>query len=266
MSSQPATAPCEVCGAATTTRCSSCAKVGIDLFFCSPEHQKLVWRGHKVVCGSGGSAGEISIPKLTDEEMAILQAQSAIPIMSDRGVTPGIKRDLEDLSGRPFEYLLQHLQGPTGSTAELPQKPMYVAMVRAAHYATSIASVKKLSTPPLPCFTLAMQQMQVYMHLANADALPAVLSAEPWHDLLCHKLMILASLDTYHETNFSKWRAIEPLAIDTHARYLRWIAREMVPADDPLTQALVNVPLAQFTTFPNFPHARPDMVQQCCVG
>ncbi|PRQ72441.1 putative dentin sialophospho protein [Rhodotorula toruloides] len=251
MSSQPATAPCEVCGAATTTRCSSCAKV---------------WRGHKVVCGSGGSAGEISIPKLTDEEMAILQAQSAIPIMSDRGVTPGIKRDLEDLSGRPFEYLLQHLQGPTGSTAELPQKPMYVAMVRAAHYATSIASVKKLSTPPLPCFTLAMQQMQVYMHLANADALPAVLSAEPWHDLLCHKLMILASLDTYHETNFSKWRAIEPLAIDTHARYLRWIAREMVPADDPLTQALVNVPLAQFTTFPNFPHARPDMVQQCCVG
>jgi len=34
--------PCEVCGEATKNRCSSCHKAGIDLFFCSPEHQKLV--------------------------------------------------------------------------------------------------------------------------------------------------------------------------------------------------------------------------------
>ncbi|GAA6027650.1 hypothetical protein JCM8097_007965 [Rhodosporidiobolus ruineniae] len=44
---------CCVCGKDTSTRCSACAKVGIDLFFCSPEHQKLVWKGaHSEVCGS----------------------------------------------------------------------------------------------------------------------------------------------------------------------------------------------------------------------
>ena len=33
---------CLVCGIKTENRCSSCAKAGIDLFFCSPDHQKLV--------------------------------------------------------------------------------------------------------------------------------------------------------------------------------------------------------------------------------
>jgi len=33
---------CLVCGIKTENRCSSCAKAGIDLFFCSTDHQKLV--------------------------------------------------------------------------------------------------------------------------------------------------------------------------------------------------------------------------------
>ncbi|BGP47732.1 hypothetical protein JCM10450v2_003597 [Rhodotorula kratochvilovae] len=32
---------CLVCGEKTKNRCSSCVKAGIDLYFCSPEHQKL---------------------------------------------------------------------------------------------------------------------------------------------------------------------------------------------------------------------------------
>ena len=33
---------CLVCGEKTKNRCSSCVKAGIDLYFCSTEHQKLV--------------------------------------------------------------------------------------------------------------------------------------------------------------------------------------------------------------------------------
>ncbi|BGP47642.1 hypothetical protein JCM10450v2_003507 [Rhodotorula kratochvilovae] len=44
---------CLVCGAATTNVCSNCRKAGIDLHFCSAEHQKLVWSSHKRVCGPG---------------------------------------------------------------------------------------------------------------------------------------------------------------------------------------------------------------------
>ena len=35
---------CLVCGVETKNRCSSCAKAGIDLFFCSADHQALVRR------------------------------------------------------------------------------------------------------------------------------------------------------------------------------------------------------------------------------
>ena len=33
---------CLVCCEKTKNRCSKCAEAGIDLFFCSPDHQKLV--------------------------------------------------------------------------------------------------------------------------------------------------------------------------------------------------------------------------------
>ena len=38
----PGFGPCEVCGVETNKRCSACVQVGIELFFCSSEHQKLV--------------------------------------------------------------------------------------------------------------------------------------------------------------------------------------------------------------------------------
>ncbi|BGP69992.1 hypothetical protein NBRC10513v2_003345 [Rhodotorula toruloides] len=41
------TGACLVCGKETSTLCSKCAKAGHDLFFCSPEHQKLVWAEHR---------------------------------------------------------------------------------------------------------------------------------------------------------------------------------------------------------------------------
>ncbi|GJN88926.1 hypothetical protein Rhopal_001897-T1 [Rhodotorula paludigena] len=42
---------CIVCAGSTTNRCSSCAKAGIDILFCSSDCQKLVWPVHKTVCG-----------------------------------------------------------------------------------------------------------------------------------------------------------------------------------------------------------------------
>ncbi|KPV75223.1 uncharacterized protein RHOBADRAFT_66355 [Rhodotorula graminis WP1] len=44
---------CLVCCTKTKNRCSRCAEAGISLYFCSPEHQRLVWNDHKRVCGPG---------------------------------------------------------------------------------------------------------------------------------------------------------------------------------------------------------------------
>ncbi|GAA5839619.1 hypothetical protein JCM5353_006590 [Sporobolomyces roseus] len=58
MSTSSSTSPpsplgeCVVCGKESLTRCSSCAKGGVEwMFFCSTEHQKLIWSLHKRVCG-----------------------------------------------------------------------------------------------------------------------------------------------------------------------------------------------------------------------
>ncbi|BGP41257.1 hypothetical protein JCM10450v2_005298 [Rhodotorula kratochvilovae] len=51
----PSTLPqtlCAVCDSSNSRRCGPCAAAGFDLFFCSPEHQKLVWKTHKQVCGA----------------------------------------------------------------------------------------------------------------------------------------------------------------------------------------------------------------------
>ncbi|BGP24175.1 salivary gland secretion 1 [Rhodotorula toruloides] len=42
---------CLVCGEETTKLCSKCLGAGHELFFCSPGHQKLIWRDHHRVCG-----------------------------------------------------------------------------------------------------------------------------------------------------------------------------------------------------------------------
>ncbi|GAA6020225.1 hypothetical protein JCM11491_003854 [Sporobolomyces phaffii] len=48
----PAGGRCVVCGTQTAFRCSTCSAAGLDwMYFCSTKHQKLVWRGHKRVCG-----------------------------------------------------------------------------------------------------------------------------------------------------------------------------------------------------------------------
>ncbi|GAA5884104.1 hypothetical protein JCM16303_005919 [Sporobolomyces ruberrimus] len=58
---------CAVCGNSCTTRCSACATNGCDwMFFCSTEHQKLVWHTHKRVCGV--NAAPFQWPSFTESE------------------------------------------------------------------------------------------------------------------------------------------------------------------------------------------------------
>lgn len=37
---------CRYCGEESYLECNHCAKMGLATFFCSPEHQSLVWKDH----------------------------------------------------------------------------------------------------------------------------------------------------------------------------------------------------------------------------
>ncbi|GAA5906597.1 zinc finger MYND domain-containing protein [Sporobolomyces salmoneus] len=51
-SAPPSPAQCVVCGKDATAGCSVCKKAGLDwMYFCSVDHQRLLWKSHKRVCG-----------------------------------------------------------------------------------------------------------------------------------------------------------------------------------------------------------------------
>ncbi|KAL7338355.1 putative dentin sialophosphoprotein [Rhodotorula toruloides] len=239
MPAQPPTAPCEVCGATTTTNCSSCAQVGIDLFFCSRDCQKLVWCSHKFVCGTGGRAGPIKIPELSAEEIEDLKARADNSMWLEIGGFSSVKADLERFSGRSFEYVLKHLPGPTWSTAELPLKPLLVAAVRSSRLAVCRMNLPPSVSPPVPFFFLAAQQCQVYVHLYKSEMLPPFVSYKSWNDFLIHRLLFTDNFRYDVE-------GIAALTARLHRRYILWMFDGMGTGDQELADALQNVPLNVF--------------------
>ncbi|GAA5885799.1 hypothetical protein JCM6882_007566 [Rhodosporidiobolus microsporus] len=69
---------CCVCGTTTINRCSSCAKFGFDLFFCSREHQKVIWPVRKLCCGE--RASPFRWPDLSKQEIEFLYAIKDFPL------------------------------------------------------------------------------------------------------------------------------------------------------------------------------------------
>ncbi|GAA5964741.1 hypothetical protein JCM3765_002539, partial [Sporobolomyces pararoseus] len=70
---------CVVCGKAATDRCGDCAANGSKWFyFCSREHQKLVWSTHKRVCGKRSSP--FRWPGFSQSELDRISEVSTHPI------------------------------------------------------------------------------------------------------------------------------------------------------------------------------------------
>uniref|UniRef100_A0A0K3CIV4 BY PROTMAP: gi/472580959/gb/EMS18720.1/ zinc finger, MYND-type domain containing protein [Rhodosporidium toruloides NP11] n=1 Tax=Rhodotorula toruloides TaxID=5286 RepID=A0A0K3CIV4_RHOTO len=140
---------CIVCDAEASKRCSSCAKGGVDLFFCSLEHfakarshpstrvqiwltrlnRSQVWSGHKPYCGKDSSF--LSQP--LEHEIAVARAQCGVPLQttivkhlvqaawgfdpvetelgaSDIVDEGSFRSELEKLTGIPAQTLLDHLE------------------------------------------------------------------------------------------------------------------------------------------------------------
>ncbi|GAA5855229.1 hypothetical protein JCM8547_008994 [Rhodosporidiobolus lusitaniae] len=62
---------CWVCGKETESRCLPCSERGFDIFFCSMEHQKLIWKHHKRVCGE--NSNPFLYPPFDDEEIELFK-------------------------------------------------------------------------------------------------------------------------------------------------------------------------------------------------
>ncbi|GAA5938580.1 hypothetical protein JCM3775_002163 [Rhodotorula graminis] len=183
---------CLVCGIKTENRCSSCAKAGIDLFFCSPDHQKLVWKAHRRVCGPG-KANPFMWPLLSQ-----LEADEIIEHMHDI-IVPFALRNSEmatlagamcrflDIDPEQLKSLVRYLvigaERPLGDTTELDQ--LMLAKLRAFEPArrARVLDAQFMSVPYLDPITAT----------AHHDVLVAHTSPEgnePWRTEYRHLMLV----------------------------------------------------------------------------
>ncbi|CDR48897.1 RHTO0S21e01222g1_1 [Rhodotorula toruloides] len=104
---------CIVCDAEATKRCSSCAREGIDLFFCSLEHFAEVWSGHKPYCGKDSSF--LSQP--LEQEIAVARALCGVPLQTTvvkhlvQVVWGASKADYQSLDGLRLRQSMKAIWG-----------------------------------------------------------------------------------------------------------------------------------------------------------
>lgn len=206
----------------------------------------------------------------------------------ENGGVSTVKADLERFSRRSFEvrrvrphprrpltnthvdlqYVLEHIAGPSYSTAELPHKPFLIAIIRSSRMSSCHSRFPDGTTPSQPFFWLASQQCRVYVHLDMHDLLPPFFSYKLWHDLLTHKLLILATLDSYAATDraFFNAKGIEALAHGLHQRTCWWLQDGMDTGEDELADALHDIGLIKYKDVASGPlpaGITPGMLNQC---
>ncbi|GAA5989664.1 hypothetical protein JCM5350_001656 [Sporobolomyces pararoseus] len=94
---------CFMCGKPATDRCSKCATAGFDQFYCSKEHQRLLWPVHKRVCGA--KSNPFLFPPLDDSECEeLLSSKDTITHRSTEGYDEGRGLTLVTRFKRDYGY------------------------------------------------------------------------------------------------------------------------------------------------------------------
>ncbi|GAA5846274.1 hypothetical protein JCM9279_005884 [Rhodotorula babjevae] len=192
---------CLVCGIKTENRCSSCAKAGIDLFFCSPDHQKLVWKAHRHFCGPG-KANPFTWPLLSrleaDEIIAHMHDRAPV-IDSNSGPNTSVADCLMScfyLKRDELPLVINGLTAPqrTGSTE--PPRQIMLSAIRAFEMMRRAPPMGDdyYRLPYLDPVTTA-----AYFDLQNVDS-PGP-GTEGWHTMYRHMLVVeLFLLDLWDRT------------------------------------------------------------------
>ncbi|GAA6043789.1 hypothetical protein JCM8097_007706 [Rhodosporidiobolus ruineniae] len=194
--SQSTTGPCLVCGEETTSRCEACCQAGIDLFFCSREHQKLVWYAHKLVCGPG-KANPFFWPELSRDESKEAIDNLHTPVMSGttgpKSLEDRLTAILPDCAGsipatiRSLTSGLGHGAVPPFGRTRLGQQILLrIRLSEGARMRTSFSNVNPLSL--LRAASTAAIGFSTPLSGELDGPLPV------YHALLCHKLLVLIAV------------------------------------------------------------------------
>ncbi|PRQ72377.1 hypothetical protein AAT19DRAFT_16301 [Rhodotorula toruloides] len=220
---------CLVCAKETKNRCSACAKAGIDIFFCSPEHQKLLWPLHRFFCGPG-KANPFKWPALSRAESRhAIDNLDTPPGPHAKGRScraSTITEHLRDEAGLPAHCHSQilHATEPThvrGRPVEMTAVNIRIAEYRLVRSNTAEADLLTLPSlvPPLTYFTQVADVFGVYD--LSADWLPGFLHRLSAVSLLARQ----ASIPSFEESE-----AALLLLLPTHAKLSEYVEKKVKPS------------------------------------
>ncbi|GAA6032922.1 hypothetical protein JCM8097_000050 [Rhodosporidiobolus ruineniae] len=189
--STPPTGHCCVCGKETKDRCGACGKAGFNLFFCSREHQKLVWFAHKRICAS--RTKPFSFPPLTEDEIEYAKDHINVSYGVQRRGSVTLATELTEmcfsfnslLLNRPeaLHVLLDDLGGdsPPSPLFTLGQRNELISQIRTVFFAIRRTLEPNSPAPTSPTFS----------PLSGRPAFPA---AENWYIRFQHAAVVFSAL------------------------------------------------------------------------
>ncbi|BGO96414.1 putative hemagglutinin [Rhodotorula toruloides ATCC 204091] len=231
---------CFVCGRLTALKCRPCTDAGVDLFFCSPECQKLVWFAHRQVCGPG-KANPPCLPELSPGELQSARERSRNPIVTGGGHPMTLAGDLEGVSHDRFETVMNFIGGPVNECSALPNKPYLVSIVRSTRWSDPTQK-PNISLRGLPDKFVIDHVSKlicgVCSSLLGADILPEKVIETSWWTSLIHRLVLLsATVKVALETCDPKYFA---WACSARLRLVQWLHGGMNIGDAALKAALAD--------------------------
>ncbi|BGO96416.1 Salivary gland secretion 1 [Rhodotorula toruloides ATCC 204091] len=177
---------CLVCGEETTKLCSKCLGAAFDLFFCSPEHQKLICRDHHRVCGR--PLVPDSRPWLSKQEALEAVAHMDVPRRFNDGRVASMLDYLRH-AGFPPPMMVQHIYRLTEGH-EHPYDPYtsHAALVDVR----MLEIRRKCPAGDLNEVLGTIDTFQLTSELLN-QLWPCTPTNKVWHSGMNHRLVIFVS-------------------------------------------------------------------------
>ncbi|GAA6041154.1 hypothetical protein JCM8097_004142 [Rhodosporidiobolus ruineniae] len=226
---------CWVCAEPAELRCQSCGEAGVDIVFCSREHQRAVWPIHRFFCGPG-KAKPFLFPALSTEEADMAKTfrddlykdltQAPLGetclrnvLVSQGGVQEkGIKKLLVRLTVKKKSC---NLARPSGKDQQL------LSLIRSSE------TMRQLGDPRVTAISYSLG-MCSRVKLRHLDPLLASLGSSqpdddpfPWLDALLHRLSVFFLLVDF--AGRSLWHVDLSHATCAYASLVAFINEEVKP-------------------------------------
>ncbi|GAA6027626.1 hypothetical protein JCM8097_007953 [Rhodosporidiobolus ruineniae] len=176
---------CCVCSQPAANRCSACARAGIDRFFCSQEHQKLVYKVHKTLCGE--KAKPFLLPPLSTAQLAAVEHNKQLQdVFEEYGTSTS--------TSLTWTSYLSYLAAPPPPGDAWQWLAMSLRMRQNIKAVDAMLPAKKKGDPSSVFAVFALIGVDLINAVEDAGLAGEAVLSEPWLVDGMHRMLVILTL------------------------------------------------------------------------